>query len=138
MEAGLAEGVGRLIAQRGAILICGGRGGIMEAACKGAAEAGGVTVGILPGEDITAANHYVQIPIASGVGIARNVMIVRTAAAVIAISGKYGTLSEIAHALQLGKPVFTLRSWNAIPGIRVVDTPEDAVQNVFDYLGLPG
>lgn len=123
--------VGRWIAQRGGVVICGGLGGVMEAACKGAAEAGGLTVGILPGSDPGEANPYVQIPIATGMGIGRNILIVRTAAALIAVDGRYGTLSEIAYALQLGKPVFGLNSWNDIPGVVAVADPEEAVERAF-------
>ena len=133
-EAQIAERVGKLIAERNAILICGGRGGIMQAACKGAFESGGITVGILPGEDTASANPFVKIPVATGLGIARNIVIIRSADAVIAIAGKYGTLSEIAFAMQLGKPVFSLGSWPEIPGVQPVDSPDSAVQQAFDYL----
>jgi len=111
-EAELAEAVGRELARRGAILVCGGLGGIMEAACKGASSQGGVTVGILPGDNYQAANRYVQIPIATGMGYARNVAVVKSAQAVIAIGGSYGTLSEISHALQSGIPVIGLNTWS--------------------------
>lgn len=111
-EAQLAEEVGRELAIRGAILVCGGLGGVMEAACKGAQSEGGVTIGILPGESRQAANPYVQIPIVTGIGYARNVAVVKSAQAVIAIGGSYGTLSEIAHALQSGIPVIGLNTWS--------------------------
>jgi len=111
-EAKLAEEVGRELARRGAVLICGGLGGIMEAACRGAQQEGGVTIGILPGKNRQEANPYVQIPIATGMGSARNVVIVKSAQAVIAIGGSYGTLSEIAHALQSGVPVIGLNTWS--------------------------
>ncbi|MBU4445512.1 MAG: TIGR00725 family protein [Candidatus Marinimicrobia bacterium] len=123
--------VGRLIARNGAILVCGGRGGIMEAACKGASEAGGISVGILPGDDIRDANSWVTVPIATGVGLARNSIIARTASAAIAIGGEYGTLSEIAYCLQFRIPVFTLHSWD-IKGVVAVDTPEEAVKFACD------
>jgi len=123
--------VGRLIAEKGTILVCGGRGGIMEAACKGATEAGGISVGILPGDDIRDANSWVTVPIATGVGLARNSIIARTASAAIAIGGEYGTLSEIAYCLQFRIPVFTLHSWD-IKGVVAVDTPEEAVKFAFD------
>lgn len=123
--------VGRLIAEKGAILVCGGRGGIMEAACKGASEAGGISVGILPGDNIRDANSWVTIPIATGIGLARNSIITRTASAAIAIGGEYGTLSEIAYCKQFGVPVFTLQSWN-IKGVVAVDNPEEAVKLAFD------
>jgi len=122
----MAREVGRRIAEGGAILVCGGRGGIMEAACRGAAEGNGISVGILPGDNIKDANAYVTIPIATGIGLARNFIIVRSATAAIAIGGQYGTLSEIAYGLQLGVPVFSLRSWD-IKGVIPVETPEQAV-----------
>ena len=111
-EAQLAEEVGRELARRGAALVCGGLGGVMEAACKGASSEGGVTIGILPGESRQTANPYVQIPIVTGMGYARNVAVVKSAQAVIAISGSYGTLSEISHALQNGIPVIGLNTWS--------------------------
>jgi len=111
-EAKLAEEVGRELAKQGAALVCGGLGGVMEAACKGASSEGGVTIGILPGENRQAANSYVQIPIVTGIGYARNVAVVKSAQAVIAIGGNYGTLSEIAHALQSGIPVIGLNTWS--------------------------
>ena len=111
-EAQLAEEVGRELAKRGAILICGGLGGVMEAACKGAQSEGGVTIGILPGESRQAANPYVQIPIVTGIGHARNLAVVKSAQAVIAIGGSYGTLSEIGHALRSGIPVIGLNTWS--------------------------
>ncbi len=111
-EARLAEEVGRELAKRGAILVCGGLGGVMETACKGAQSEGGVTIGILPGESRQAANPYVQIPIVTGIGYARNVAVVKSAQAVIAIGGSYGTLSEISHALQSGIPVIGLNTWS--------------------------
>ena len=110
-EARIAEEVGRELARRGVILVCGGLGGVMEAACKGAQSEGGVTIGILPGESRQAANPYVQIPIITGMGYARNVIVVKSAQAVIAIGGSYGTLSEISHALQSGIPVIGLNTW---------------------------
>ncbi len=110
-EAELAEAVGREIARQGAILVCGGLGGIMEAACKGARDEGGLTIGILPGEDRREANPYVQIPIATGIGYARNVAVAKSAQAVIAIGGGFGTLSEIGHARQSGIPVIGLNTW---------------------------
>ncbi len=111
-EARLAEEVGRELARQGAILVCGGLGGVMEAACKGAQAEGGITIGILPGESRQAANPYVQIPIVTGIGYARNVAVVKSAQAVIAIGGNYGTLSEISHALQGGIPVIGLNTWS--------------------------
>ena len=113
--------VGKRIAESGAILVCGGLGGVMEAACKGARSAGGMTVGILPQRETTAANPYVAIPVATGMGIARNAIIVRTADVLIAVDGSYGTLSEIAMALNLGKTVVQLGSWR-LPEAGEVDT----------------
>ena len=111
-EAKLAEEVGHELARRGAILVCGGLGGVMEAACKGASSEGGTTIGILPGDNSEAANPYVQIPIVTGLGYARNIAVVKSAQAVIAIGGNYGTLSEISHALQSGIPVVGLNTWS--------------------------
>jgi uncharacterized protein (TIGR00725 family) len=111
-EAKMAEEVGRRLARRGAALVCGGLGGIMEAACRGAAAEGGLTIGILPGESRQVANPYVQIPVVTGIGYARNVAVVKSAQAVIAIGGNYGTLSEIAHALQGDIPVIGLDTWS--------------------------
>ncbi len=110
-EAELAEAVGQELAREGAILICGGLGGVMEAACRGARSAGGITVGILPGDHRHAANPYLDIPIVTGMGYARNVIVVKSAQAAIAINGGYGTLSEIAHALQNSIPVIGLNTW---------------------------
>jgi hypothetical protein len=132
--AALAEEVGREIARRGAILVCGGRGGVMEAACRGAKAAGGTTVGILPGTDHREANAYVDIPIATGMGEARNVIVVRSADAVIAVSGGYGTLSEIGLALKMGRPVVGLSTWalgregTLDSAILEAEAPEQAVE----------
>jgi len=106
-----AEEVGREIARRGAVLVCGGLGGIMEAACRGAKSAGGLTVGILPGVDRRGANDFVDIPLPSGMGYARNILVAYSGDAVIAIGGKHGTLSEIAFASIKGTPVVSLGSW---------------------------
>ena len=111
-EARLAEAVGELLARRGATVVCGGLGGVMEAACRGAKSAGGLTVGILPGEDAGMANPWVDIPIVTGLGEARNPLVVRSAGAVIAIGGGYGTLIELAHALKSGIPVIGLGTWS--------------------------
>lgn len=110
-----AEAVGREIAQRGHVLVCGGRGGVMEAACRGAKAAGGLTVGILPGTDRREANPFVDVPIATGLGEARNVLVVRAADAVVAVHGEAGTLSEIGLALKMGKPVVGLGTWGISP-----------------------
>ncbi|HEX77718.1 MAG TPA: TIGR00725 family protein [Dehalococcoidia bacterium] len=112
-EARLAEAVGKELGRRGITLVCGGLGGVMEAACRGAIQAGGRTIGILPGSRREDANPYIQVAIATGMGYARNVMVVMSSQAVIAIGGSYGTLSEIAHALQNGIPVIGLGTWSA-------------------------
>jgi hypothetical protein len=133
-EARLAEAVGRALAQRGAILVCGGLGGVMEAACRGAKSAGGTTIGILPGVSRSEANPYVDIPIVTGLDQARNVVVVRTAQALIAVGGGYGTLSEIAYALKLRIPVVGLHSWQWAregPAIVSAATPEEAVEAAF-------
>jgi len=123
----IAREVGRLIAENGAILICGGRSGIMEAVCRGADEAGGIAVGILPGDDKLDANEWVTVPIATGIGLARNAVIIRSATAAIAIGGSYGTLSEIAYCKQFGVPVYGIQSWD-IDGLPNIETPEEAVR----------
>ncbi len=108
---GLAEEVGRLAALQGAVVICGGLGGVMEAVCKGARSVGGTTIGVLPSSDRTTANPHVSLPIVTAMSTARNAIIVRTAEALIAIDGAYGTLTEIAYALDLKHKVFLLQSW---------------------------
>ena len=107
----LAGEVGAEIARHGAVLICGGLGGVMEAAARGAKQAGGLTVGIVPGVDAREANEFIDVPVATGMGEARNVLVVRSSDAVIAIAGSYGTLSEIALALKIGVPVVGLGTW---------------------------
>lgn len=111
--AALAEDVGRGIARHGWTLLCGGRDGIMEAVCKGAKSAGGTTVGILPETDRESANPYVDIVVSTGIGYARNISVVASGDAVVAIGGSFGTLSELAYAASLGRPIFALRSWKA-------------------------
>jgi uncharacterized protein (TIGR00725 family) len=123
----LARDVGKRLAEKGFGVICGGMGGVMEAACKGVSEAGGLAVGILPGDTPESANPYVGISVATGMGIARNVIIVKSAAAVIAITGGAGTLSEIAHCLQLGVPVIGLNSLDVSEQIIRAATAEEAV-----------
>lgn len=127
----IAEEVGSLIAKRGALLICGGLGGVMEAAARGAKGAGGTTIGILPSDKRDQANSYIDIPIATGFGEGRNVIITRTADAIISIGGEYGTLSEIAFGLKAGKPVVGIKSWD-IEGVIKVDNAKDAVDKVFE------
>jgi uncharacterized protein (TIGR00725 family) len=133
-EADLAEAVGRRLAEAGVVLICGGRGGVMAAACRGARAAGGLTIGILPGASRAEANPDVVVPVVTGLGEARNFIIVRSAQAVIAVGGEFGTLSEIAFALKLGRPVIGLRTWELARGgqtdgtILRAETPDEAVR----------
>jgi uncharacterized protein (TIGR00725 family) len=128
-----AEEVGRLIAGNGAVLVCGGLGGVMEAASRGAMTEGGLTVGILPQNDAKAVNQYIDIPIVTGLGIGRNVVIARTADALIAVGGEYGTLSEIAFALQMGKPVIGIRTWD-IKGVIPAENAGEAIEKAFAAL----
>ena len=121
-----AEELGRLLARRGAIVVCGGLGGVMEAVCRGARQAGGTTVGILPGLDRAAANEHVSVAVATGLGEARNALVVRAADVLIAVGGAYGTLSEIAFALKAGKRVIGLDTWE-IEGVERAGGPEAAV-----------
>ena len=130
--ASIAERVGTEIARRGGVIVCGGLGGVMEAAARGAKAAGGITVGILPGERADDASPFIDIPIATGLGHARNVVNVAAADAVIAVSGGYGTLSEIALALKMGIPVVALASWTISQDISEADSPEEAVARAFE------
>jgi uncharacterized protein (TIGR00725 family) len=115
-EAALAEQVGELLAQRGAIVLCGGLGGVMEAVCRGTKRKSGLTIGILPSDDASTANPWVDVPIVTGLGEARNVIVVKSAQAMIAIGGGYGTLSEIAYALKHRVPVIGLNTWSLVHG----------------------
>jgi uncharacterized protein (TIGR00725 family) len=131
----MAYEVGRHIAARGAALVCGGLSGVMEAACRGAREAGGLTIGILPSTDENTANDWVDIRIPTGLGYARNSLVVLSSHAVIAIDGAEGTLSEIGYALTFNKPLIGLNTWHIRPFedtsstlIRYADTPEEAVE----------
>ena len=138
-----AEAVGAAIARSGARLICGGLGGVMEAACRGAKEAGGQTVGILPGFELGDANEFVDVPIATGLGEVRNLVILRSADAAIAVDGRFGTLTEIAFALQLQKPVVGMGTWSVNhpsegiedPVLRAED-PDDAVRLALEAAGI--
>lgn len=130
----LAEEVGAEIARNRAAVVCGGLSGVMEAVCKGARREGGLTIGIIPSDEKGDANPFVQIPIVTGMGMGRNVMLVKTADVLIAVGGEFGTLSEIAHALNLGKKVIGLRTWKlekahtkSIPNLVEVDTAKKAV-----------
>ena len=130
----VAKTVGREVAKRNAILICGGLGGVMEAAARGAVEASGVTVGILPGESEHQANSYITIPIPTGLNHARNVVVARASQVLIAVSGGYGTLSEIALALKMEKNVVGLHTWRHVPGIMHAEDPVEAVEMAFSFL----
>lgn len=129
-----AERVGRELAEAGAVVVCGGLGGVMAAACRGAAGAGGTTVAILPGNERGAANEWAQIVIPTGMGEMRNALVVRAAEAVIAIGGAYGTLSEVALALKTGVPVVGLQTW-PIEGIVVASSAEEAVSRALSLAG---
>lgn len=133
----LAEKAGALIADSGALLATGGLGGVMEAASRGANEAGGMTIGILPGDDKSAANPHVDIAIPTGFGIGRNIVLVRTADALLAIGGQYGTLSEIAYALQMGKPVAGIGTWE-IEGIKHASDAAQAIAYLIEKTGEEG
>jgi uncharacterized protein (TIGR00725 family) len=132
--------IGQQLAVRGHVVLTGGLGGIMEAACKGAKEAGGITVGIMPGtQKSSPANRYVDIPVYTGMGEARNAINVKSCRAAIAIGGEYGTLSEIALALKAGCPIILLNSWSITPhggrkqpDLLVAETPEEAVGMAID------
>lgn len=130
----LAEAVGLALAQAGAVVVCGGLGGVMEAACRGARQAGGITVGLLPGSDADAANPSVLLPIVTGIGEARNMVLINTTEAMIAVGGGWGTLSEIALARRAGLTVVGLGSWQPSGGIALVepvDEPGAAVERAL-------
>lgn len=123
----LAHEVGQEIAKAGAVLVCGGLGGVMEAACQGAKVQGGTTIGIIPGAKRTEANPYVDFPIVTDLGYARNILVVRNSQAVIALPGKYGTLSEIAFCLNYKIPLISLSNWK-IKGMLKAKNPVEAVK----------
>jgi uncharacterized protein (TIGR00725 family) len=125
-QTAVAQQVGAALARRGAVLVSGGLGGVMEAACRGARDAGGTTVGLLPGLDRSAANEFVEVALPTGLGEARNALVVRAADSLIAVGGGHGTLSEIALALKGGKRVVGLDTWE-IDGVEAAASPEDAV-----------
>ncbi len=131
----LAMALGREIASCGWILICGGLGGVMEASCRGCSERGGTAVGILPGLEKEAANPWVTIPIPTGLGEGRNVLVVRASDVLVAVSGGYGTLSEIALALKTGKPVIGIDTWKDIEGIKYVQSPSEAIETARTLVG---
>lgn len=137
---GIAEEVGRLLAQAGATVVCGGLTGVMEAAARGAASAGGETIGIVPSSDLESANEHCTHVVATGIGHARNLAVVGSASAAIAIGGQWGTLSEIGLARALGRPVVTLESWElhgakaveAAPGVVSAADPREAVERALE------
>ncbi|MFA6619203.1 MAG: TIGR00725 family protein [Candidatus Neomarinimicrobiota bacterium] len=129
----LAEELGKEIAKNNWVLLCGGRMGVMEAVSKGCSEAGGTVIGILPGIDSSDANPYVQIPIATGIGLARNEIVACACHVAVAVGGRYGTLSEIGHALQYGKPVVSLRSWD-IEGVMKADDVPATIKYIKEKL----
>jgi uncharacterized protein (TIGR00725 family) len=126
-----AEEVGRGIARAGCVLVCGGLGGVMEAAARGAKGEGGLTVGILPGGGGSEANEFIDVAVATGMGQARNAIIAHTCESLIAVGGEYGTLSEVALGLKLGKPVVSLGSWEPDASVLRADSPEDAVRKIL-------
>ncbi|OGO68857.1 MAG: TIGR00725 family protein [Chloroflexi bacterium RBG_19FT_COMBO_62_14] len=133
-EAALAEEVGARLAEAGAVVVCGGRGGVMEAVCRGAHQAGGLTVGILPGAEADEGNRFLSLALPTGLGHARNAVVVQASEAIIAIGGGYGTLSEIGLALKTGTPLVGLSTWKATresddrAEVVEVDTPVEAVR----------
>jgi uncharacterized protein (TIGR00725 family) len=131
-EADAAEQVGAALARAGAVVVCGGLGGVMAAACRGAHDAGGMTIAILPGADRRAANEWARVVIPTGMGEMRNALVVRAADAVIAVGGGYGTLSEVALALKTGVPVVGIDTW-PIDGVTGVNTPADAVATALAH-----
>jgi uncharacterized protein (TIGR00725 family) len=130
-----ARAVGRLVAERGAIAVCGGLSGVMEAAARGATEAGGTAVGILPDEDRRRQNWYLTFSVATGMGQARNLAVVCSGDVVIAVGGEYGTLSEIGLARKVGRPVVVLDGWDLREHVTVAGSPEEAVEAAFGLVG---
>ena len=130
-----ARAVGRLIAERGGIVVCGGLSGVMEAAARGATEAGGVAIGLLPDEDRERQNGYLSYSVATGVGQARNLAVACSGDVVIAVGGEYGTLSEIGLARKVGRPVVVLDGWGLGEHVTAAGSPEDAVGAAFGLLG---
>ena len=131
-----AREVGRLVAERGGTIVCGGRSGVMEAAARGATEAGGTAIGILPDEDRRQANEFLSFSIATGTGHARNLAVVCSGDVVIAIGGEYGTLSEIGLARKVGRPVVALESWDLGEHVSAASSPEEAVEAAFALIGM--
>ena len=141
-----SEEVGRLIAERGGIVVCGGTTGVMEGSARGAAAAGGTSIGLLPGDDLAAAAPDLTVALATGLGEIRNTLIARVCAGMVAIGGGYGTLSEIGFMLRLGKPVAALDTWRISPpghddpepALHLSPSAEDAVSWVFEQIGMAG
>ncbi len=139
-ERRLGFDVGAGIANAGAVLVCGGLGGMMEAAAEGAKSKGGTTIGILPGQSPEDANSFIDIPVPTGLDVVRNFLVIRASSSVIAVRGGYGTLTEIAIALRLGIPVIGLRTWTVSrdglvdPGILTAETPDEAVSKALDAM----
>lgn len=131
-----SEEVGVLIAKGNCFLLCGGMGGVMEAACRGAKSAGGTTIGILPGPEASLGNRFIDIPIVTGMGEARNVVVAKSSHSIIAIGGSFGTLSEISFALKSGIPVIGLDTWDVSEEIIKCETPEEAVRTAFELSSL--
>jgi uncharacterized protein (TIGR00725 family) len=131
-----AREVGRLVAERGGTIVCGGRSGVMEAVARGATEAGGTAIGILPDEDRKGANEFLSFSIATGTGHARNLAVVCSGDVVIAVGGEYGTLSEMGLARKVGRPVVALESWELGGHVSVASSPREAVEAAFDLLGM--
>jgi uncharacterized protein (TIGR00725 family) len=132
----IAYEVGKNIAINDFGMVCGGLGGVMEAAAHGCRDAGGLTVGIIPQENADTANKYIDIIIPTGMGIMRNLLVIRSAMGVIAVDGKYGTLSEIAFALQLQKPIVGIETWDVSKSLLQVQTPEEAVNQIITRIKL--
>lgn len=133
----LAFAVGREIAAHNAVLVCGGLGGVMEAAAQGAREAGGHTIGILPGYNRQSANRHIEFAVATGMGEARNAIVIGSADAVVALAGEGGTLAEIGFALKLKRPVVALGAWNEIAGLHRADAPAAAVTLALKLAAKP-
>ncbi len=135
-EYSFAFSLGGLLAGAGLSVVCGGGSGVMEAVCRGCSEAGGLSLGVLPGEKSFQANPFVSVALPTGMGVSRNRIVVLAGLAVCAVGGGYGTLSEIAYALQAGKHVCCFRKWESIPGVVSVSTPDQALKFVIDRIGV--
>jgi len=128
----MAAEAGKYVAEQGGVVVCGGLGGVMEGAARGAREGGGCSIGILPGDDPNDANEFIDYAVPTGCGEARNVMVIRTADAVIAFPGKYGTLSEMAFALKMKKPLVSVSAWKLGDDIHQVSDPIDAARTAME------